>query len=132
MKNMHTVFPFSKYSTAGILSLTMCASAISSGNAGLFAGAEGQNNEPSYSSPKETTDGSHSLPESSDITEEPEIPLKPIFHSDVTTAPETKTTAGTTKTSDSSKAEDSVYSAIKEFAKCALKVLKNLFKGFFG
>lgn len=61
----------------------MCASAISSGNAGLFAGAEGQNNEPSYSSPKETTDGSHSLPESSDITEEPGIPLKPVFHSDV-------------------------------------------------
>ena len=30
------------------------------------------------------------------------------------------------------KAEDSVYSAIKELAKCALKVLKNLFKGFFG
>ena len=66
---------------AGILSLTMCASAISSGNAGLFAGAEGQNNEPSDSSPKETTDGNHSLPESSDITEEPEIPLKPVFHS---------------------------------------------------
>ncbi len=63
---------------AGILSVTMCAATITSGNTGPFVYSDGQSDDSSDFSLKETADDNNS---SDMITDKPEIQQKPVCHS---------------------------------------------------